>query len=78
MTSYGALTCRSNKAGRDALDELLYQEREHHKSELVERARGLEVQVAKLEAAVSALERPSNIERSKVFELPKFPLKNVN
>ena len=63
---------------RDALDELLDQEREHHKSELVERARGLEVQVAKLEAAVSALELASNIERSKVFELPKFPLKNVN
>ena len=63
---------------RDALDELLYQEREHHKSELVERARGLEVQVAKLEAAVSALELASNIERTKVFELPKFPLKNVN
>ena len=37
---------------RDALDELLSQEREHAKSEPVERSRGLE---AKLEVAESAL-----------------------
>ena len=42
---------------RQAIDELLDREHEHEhaKSELVERARRLELQVAKLEAAVSGL-----------------------
>ena len=40
---------------RGAIDELLDRGREHAKSELVERARRLELQVAKLEAAVSGL-----------------------
>jgi hypothetical protein len=40
---------------RDALDEF-GRERERHKSELVERARGLELSIAKLESAVTALQ----------------------
>jgi hypothetical protein len=38
------------------LDEILDTERAHHTSELVTATRGLELQVAKLEAALSALE----------------------
>ena len=40
---------------RQAIDELLDQEREHAKSESAERARSLELSVAELEAAESAL-----------------------
>jgi hypothetical protein len=43
-----------------AIDELLDQEREHARSELVEGARGLELSIAKLEAVVSALELALN------------------
>jgi hypothetical protein len=62
---------------RQALDELLDQEREHHTSKLAERTRGLELQIAKLEAAVSALELALNVERGRVLDLPS-PLKAVN
>jgi hypothetical protein len=38
----------------------------------------LELSIAKLKAAVSALELALNVERGQVLDLPKFPLKNVN
>jgi hypothetical protein len=38
---------------------------------------GLESQIAKLEAAVSALELALNVERRRVLDLPN-PLKSVN
>jgi hypothetical protein len=63
---------------RAALDKLLSQGRKHAKSELVSATRGLELQVAELEAAVSALELALNVERGRVLDLPKFPLKAVN
>jgi hypothetical protein len=62
---------------RDALDELPDQEREHAKSELVERARSLELSITKLEAAVSTLELALATERGRVLDLPN-PLKSVN
>ena len=40
----------------EAVNELLDVEREHHKSELASTTRGLELQLAKLESAVSALQ----------------------
>ena len=43
---------------RQAIDELLDQEREHAKSEMVERARGLEVSIAKLSRNVDARDKP--------------------
>jgi hypothetical protein len=52
-------------------------EREHHKFELIECTRGLELVVAKLEAAVSALALALVTERGKVLDLPN-PLKLVN
>jgi|SRR6516165_4327333 len=55
---------------RGAIDELLDQEREHARSELVERARGFELSIAKLEAAASALELALNVERGRVLDLP--------
>jgi hypothetical protein len=60
---------------RGAIDELLDREREIAKSELVSARRGLELQVAKL--AVSALELALNVERGRVLDVPKFPLKAV-
>ena len=62
---------------RDALDELPDQEREHAKSELVERTRSLELSITKLEAAVSTLELALATERGRVLDLPN-PLKSVN
>jgi hypothetical protein len=66
---------------RDALDELLDRERaharEHAKSELVERGRGLELQIAKLEAVISALELALATERGRTIDLPN-PSKSVN
>jgi len=38
----------------------------------------LELQIAKLSNAVSALETALNIERSRVLDLRSFPLKAVN
>jgi DNA-binding transcriptional MerR regulator len=55
---------------RDALDELLDREREHAKHELTESMRSLEVQVARLESALSTLQMALNIERSKTIDLP--------
>ena len=49
---------------RQAFDEILDAEREHHKSELVERTRGLELAVAKLESALAALQLTLAAERS--------------
>jgi len=60
---------------RDALDELLDQEREHHKSELLERTRGLELAVVKLESALAALQVTLATERGKAIDLPN-PLIN--
>jgi hypothetical protein len=60
-----------------AIDELLDREREHAKSELVERARGLELSIAKLETALSALELALVTGRGRVLDLPN-PLKSVN
>jgi len=60
---------------RDALDELLDQEREHHKSELLERTRGLELAVVKLESALAALQVTLATERGKAIDLPN-PLMN--
>jgi len=57
--------------------KLLDREREHAKSELVECDRGLELAVAKLEAAVSALELALVTERGRVLDLLN-PLKRVN
>ena len=51
--------------------------REHHGSQLLDRTRGLELQVAKLEAAVRALELTLPTERGKMLDLPN-PLKRVN
>ena len=61
---------------RQAIDELLDREHEHEhaKSAMDERARSLELSVAKLEAAVSALELALVTERGKVLFLPN-PLK---
>jgi hypothetical protein len=36
------------------------------------------LQIAKLEASVSALERALNVERGRVLDVSKFPLKSVN
>ena len=62
---------------RQAIDELLDREHEHAKSAMDERARSLELSVAKLEAAVSALELALNVERGRVLDLPN-PMKSVN
>ena len=58
-------------------DELLDREREHAKHELTESMRSLEVQVARLESALSALQMALNIERSKTIDLPNV-LRAVN
>ena len=62
---------------RKRVCELLDREPEHAKSEMAERARGLELQIAKLEAAISALALPLVTERRRTIDLPN-PLKNVN
>jgi len=49
---------------RQALDEILDAEREHHKSELLERTRGLELAIAKLESALAQLQPTLATERS--------------
>jgi hypothetical protein len=49
---------------RQALDELLDKEREHHKSEMLERTRGLELAIAKLESALAQLQLTLASERS--------------
>ena len=63
---------------RDALDELLDQER---RAPLIRAnrapARALELQIAKLEPALSALQAVLNVERRRVLDLPN-PLKSVN
>ena len=41
---------------RQVLDELLDAERERHKSELLERTRGLELAIAKLESPLAQLQ----------------------
>jgi len=56
---------------------VLDREREHAKHELTESMRSLEVQVARLERALSALQMAFNIERSKTIELPNV-LRAVN
>ena len=62
---------------RDALDELLDREHEHAKHELTQSMRSLEVQVARLERALSASQMAFNIERSKTIDLPNV-LRAVN
>ena len=56
---------------------MLDREREHAKHELTESMRSLEVQVARLERALSALQMAFNIERSKTIDLPNV-LRAVN
>src|SRR6516164_2136287 len=55
---------------RQALDELLDQEREHYKSEVVSATRGLELQIARLENALSALQATLASEHGKAIDLP--------
>ena len=63
---------------RDPRDKFLDQEREHAKSQLVERARSLELQIARLEASVSALELALERDHRKAtLDLPN-PLTHVN
>ena len=62
---------------RDVLDELLDRKREHAKHGLTESMRSREVQVARLESALSALQMALNIERSKTIDLPNV-LRAVN
>jgi hypothetical protein len=69
----GPRTRHSDSDHSRAVDELLSQEREHHKSELI----GLELAIAKLEDAVSALELALVTERGRVLDLAN-PLKRVN
>jgi hypothetical protein len=56
---------------------VLDREREHAKHELTESVRSLEVQVARLERALSASQMAFNIERSKTIDLPNV-LRAVN
>jgi hypothetical protein len=62
---------------RAAVDELLEQEREHAKRELTKPMRSLEIQVARLESALSALQSALAVERGKAIHLPN-PLRSVN
>jgi hypothetical protein len=62
---------------RAAVDELLDQEREHAKRELTESMRSLELQIARLESALSALQPALTTERGKAIDLPN-PLRTVN
>ena len=60
-TLIAAALCAERQAAvvpiiREPVNELLDVEREHHKSELASTTRGLELQLAKLESAVSALQ----------------------
>jgi hypothetical protein len=55
---------------RQALDEILDAERERHKSELLERTRGLELAVAKLESALAQLQLTLATERGQTLDLP--------
>jgi hypothetical protein len=52
-------------------------EREQHKSELLERTRGLELAVAKLESALAQLQLTLANERGRAIDLPN-PLRSVN
>ena len=55
----------------EAVNELLDVEREHHKSELASTTRGLELQLAKLESAVSALQPALERDNRKaILDLP--------
>ena len=55
----------------EAVNELLDVEREHHKSELASTTRGLELQLAKLESAVSALQLAQERDNRKaILDLP--------
>jgi exonuclease VII small subunit len=56
---------------------LLDQEREHAKSQMTEHVRSLELQIAKLEAALSALQAALDAERGKAIDLPN-PLTRMN
>jgi hypothetical protein len=51
--------------------------RERNKAALRERERELQLSIAKLDAAVAALETALHIERSRVLGLPAVPLKSV-
>jgi hypothetical protein len=62
----------------EIVTEVLAGARERQQAALRERASGLELQIAKLSNAVSALETALNIERSRVLDLRSFPLKGVN
>ena len=78
---------REERAGvipalRDAVDELLGQEREKYKSLLRESTRALELQSAKLEAALGVVQGLLAVERNggrAVVDLPNpLPMKTVN
>jgi hypothetical protein len=60
---------------RQALDELLDQERKHHRSQLLERTRGLELAVAKLESTLAQLQLALATERKSIIDLPN-PLRH--
>ena len=61
----------------EAVNELLDAEREHAKSELVERTRGLEFAGCQARAALTALQLALNVERGKTIDLPNV-LRAVN
>jgi hypothetical protein len=62
---------------RSAIDELLDGERERVVNAQTEQMRSLELQVAKLESALSALQVVLVVERGKAIDLPN-PLQKVN
>jgi D-alanine-D-alanine ligase-like ATP-grasp enzyme len=55
---------------RAAVDELLHAERQHVKSEMTQSLRSLELQIAKLGSAVSALQVALVAGRGKTIDLP--------
>jgi hypothetical protein len=59
----------------ECINELIDAERERHKSELLERTRGLELAVAKLESTLAQLQLTLATERSGVVDLPN-PLRH--
>lgn len=71
-------SCAVIPALRGAIDELLEAERTHIKSEAAQATARLELSIAKLESALSALQLTLISERTgKVLDLPN-PLRSVN
>jgi hypothetical protein len=59
----------------ECINELVDAEREHHKSELLERTRGLELAVARLESTLAQLQLALATERKSIIDLPN-PLRH--